>query len=128
MQLTLFDRVATLLGKLGWPGKVREFENWPKKTGNLKINQKIKEKSGNCIMLTDWQSPIEQTSRQCWKQNVLYSGLGSHTCDFWWIREDPRITYSWVHGNLRIIHLISQDSTIIKISYCEILKTLHSRF
>ena len=44
-----FDRVATLSGK---PGKVREFESYPEKSGNLKIGQKIKEKSRNFMKLT----------------------------------------------------------------------------
>ena len=74
-----FVTVATLPGK---PGKDREFENWPEKSLNLKIDQKIMEKSGNFIKLTDWKSPIEQTSHQCWKQNVCDSGLESHACDF----------------------------------------------
>ena len=33
-------------------------DSW-EKSGNLKIDQKVKEKSGNFIKLTDWQSPIE---------------------------------------------------------------------
>ena len=44
------------------------------KSLNLKIDQKIMEKSGNFIKLTDWQSPIKQTSHQCWKQNMGNSG------------------------------------------------------
>ena len=43
-------RVAMLSGK---PGKVGEFENLPEKLGNLKIDQRIKEKSGNFIKLND---------------------------------------------------------------------------
>ena len=38
-------RVAMLPGKPGEPGKVNEFKNWQKikqKSGNLKIDQKIK--------------------------------------------------------------------------------------
>ena len=45
-----------LPGKLGEPGKVREFENCPEKSLTLKIDQKIKEKSENFIILIDWQS------------------------------------------------------------------------
>ena len=35
------------------------------KSGNLKTDQKIWGKLGNFMKLIDWQSPIEQTSRQC---------------------------------------------------------------
>ena len=62
--------------------KSEKFENWPEKSGDLKIDQKIRRKSGNFIKLTDWQSPIEQTSHQCWKQNVRNLGLELYTCDF----------------------------------------------
>ena len=93
------NRVVMLPGKLGEPGKVGEFENFPenpgksqgickltrksrKKSGDLKIDLKIRKKSGNFIKLTDWQSPIERASHQCQKQNVSNSGLESHTCYF----------------------------------------------
>ena len=56
--------------------KVRE------KSLNLKIHQKIREKCGNFIKLTDWHSPIERTSCQCFEQNVGNLCLESHTCDF----------------------------------------------
>ena len=36
-------RFATLPGKPGEPRKVIGFENWPKKSGNLKIDQKVRE-------------------------------------------------------------------------------------
>ena len=45
---------CTLPGNLGEPEKVREFENWQEKSSNLKIDQKIREKSGNFIKLSDW--------------------------------------------------------------------------
>ena len=48
-KIALKNRVATLPGKPGEPGKVREFENWPEKSENLKIDQKIREKPGNFI-------------------------------------------------------------------------------
>ena len=49
------------------------------KSLNLKIGQKTKEKAWNFIKFTHWQWSIEETSRQCWKQNM---GLESHACDF----------------------------------------------
>ena len=45
-------RVVTLHGK---PGKVKEFENWSGKSGNLKIDQKIRQKSENFIFPIEWQ-------------------------------------------------------------------------
>ena len=41
-------------------GLLGYLENW-EKSGNLKIDQEIKEKSEKFIKLTDWQSPIERT-------------------------------------------------------------------
>ena len=38
----------------GKPGKVKEFENLPENSGNLKIDQEISEKPGNLIKLTVW--------------------------------------------------------------------------
>ena len=70
-----------VLCQTGLPRCLENQENLGK-SGNLKINQKIKEKSGNFIKLTDWQSPYELTSCQFQKQNVYNSGLESHTCDF----------------------------------------------
>ena len=43
--------VVTPPGKLG---KVKEYENWPEKSQNLKIDQKIGEKSGNFIFPFEW--------------------------------------------------------------------------
>ena len=64
------SRVAKLPGK---SAKIREFENWPKGQKTWKLTKK----SGNFIKLTDWQSSIERTSRQCWKQNMRNSNLES---------------------------------------------------
>ena len=63
------------------------------------------QKSGNFIKLTDWQSPIEQTSRQCWKQNACNSGLKLHLI-FPRIHRNELITYSSICRNLHIIHPI----------------------
>ena len=41
----------------------------------MKNYQKILKKSENFI---NWQLPTEQTSHQCWKQNVGNLGLESH--------------------------------------------------
>ena len=51
-------------------------------TWKTRKNQGIWKLTGKLIKLTDWQSPLEKTSQQCWKQNVSNSGLESHTCDF----------------------------------------------
>ena len=59
----------------------RYLEN-REKSLNLKVDQKVRKKSEDFIKLTDWQSPIEWTSHQYWKQNVCNSGLKLHTCDF----------------------------------------------
>ena len=78
------------------------------KTGNLKNDQKshwiwkMTKKSGNFIKFTDWQLPIEQTSRQCWKQNVGNSGLAMDGV----ITRNSWITYFSIYSNPRIVHLI----------------------
>ena len=58
------------------------------------------------MKLTDWQSPIERTSRQCWKQKERNSGLKSHTVIFFRIRGNVSITYSSIRGNPHIVLLI----------------------
>ena len=101
-----------------------------KSHGIWKIDQKIREKSGNFKKLIDWQA-IDRSSK-------LYINVKRRMCIIGF-----RITYLWFFGKFAEIHQLrtlqfaeihksfiglSQDSTIIKIFYCEILKTLHCRF
>ena len=97
------SRVAKLPGK---SAKIREFENWPKGQKTWKLTKK----SGNFIKLTDWQLPIKQTSRQCWKQNVGDLGLEITYIGFFCKFTEIRKLFIW----------LLWDSAIIKISYCKI--------
>ena len=105
-----FFRVATLPGK---PVKVRKFENWPEKSLNLKIDQKIGEKSGDLAI--DNRANFTVKSRMCVirASNHIYVIFPRN-------RGNAQITYSPIRGNPRIVHLIIVRFAIIKISYCEI--------
>ena len=113
---------------------ILNWENW-EKSGNLKIDQKslgiwkLTKKSGNFIKLTDWQSPIKQTSYWCWKQNVHSSGLESHAHDFS-VNSQKYANYADFHG-LKSKYLSSGYHGIpqsLKFLIAKFHKTLECRF